>query len=258
MLGAGLAAKCLGAVLGDPFLGADGGEDLGLEGAIEGVAGRLIDVSGGTDDRLRQPERVEGGLGLPRVHQVVRRLLALADVGGELLSQDVHQPRGLFERGLGGPLDVRDSLGGGGGRTQDRLRGGRDGRIGGGRRGRGGRDVGRIGKYRGGRLACGRGRRRARGWHLRAAGGRVLERDPPDVRQAAEGALRFVVVRVDLQRLEEEGPRLGGFALGQGLTTELGQLPREGWELSCVRRDAGQQKAAQRQGPDAFPQSRGS
>ena len=64
------------------------------------------------------------------------------------------------------------------------------------------------------------------------------KRDPPDACQAAQGAPRLVVVRVNLQRLEEEGPSLGGFALSQGLTTELGQLPREGWGLGGASRDA--------------------
>ncbi len=189
LLGAGFAPERLGAVLGDPLLGADGPKDLRLEAAIEGVPSRLIDVGGGTDDRLRQPEGIEGGLGLSRIDQVIRRLLALADIGSELLPQDILHPGGFFQGGLGGRFDGRG-------------------------------------------LCFGRGRR------LRAGGGRVLQHDPADALQTAQATTGLVVVRVELQRLVEESPRLGSFALRQGLTTELDQLLRERWRLGGAGSDA--------------------
>ena len=55
----------LGALGDDPLLGADGGEHLGLDPAVERRCGRLGDVGRGADDVLGQSEGVQRGLGLP-------------------------------------------------------------------------------------------------------------------------------------------------------------------------------------------------
>ena len=70
LLGAGLAAECSARSGDDPLLGADGARGTGPGAGGRGRCGWLIDVGGGADDVLRQPERVEGGLGLPGVDQV--------------------------------------------------------------------------------------------------------------------------------------------------------------------------------------------
>ena len=159
--------------------------------------------------------------------------------------------RGVAGAGSGGA----GSPGVGAGGTASSAAGGASGVAGGasGRRGRLGRRS--RGRPRAARPRAARSRaarppvRRSRSPapHRPGHGRGVLERDADDAGLAAQGTTRLGVVRVELQGLAEERPRLGGLALGEGLSAEFGKLPRQRRGLGRSGHDAGKQQAAQRQ-----------
>jgi hypothetical protein len=85
-----------------------------------------------------------------------------------------------------------------------------------------------------------------------------LELGAADDTQADERAAGLSVVRVELDRLLEEGPSMSGFTLGERLATEFGDLLRQRRRLGASGHDARHQQAAQCQRPGTFPPSRGS
>ena len=85
----------------DPLFGLHGGDELGLDAAIELGAVFLRDVGRRADDVLRQAQGIQGGLGLALVQQRAGVLDALLDVVGQLLPRDVLGRLGLLEGGLG-------------------------------------------------------------------------------------------------------------------------------------------------------------
>ena len=95
-----MQAEPLGSFQVDPFLGPHRGDDLRLDLALEGVAGRFVHRRGGANDRQRPAQRVDRLLGVVLAKQGACGLETLAHVGGELLPEHLLACSGVLDRGL--------------------------------------------------------------------------------------------------------------------------------------------------------------